>query len=89
MPDNIENKDWKPRQNVLTEADLDRLRQMLSEHPCKFSVTHEQMDRVVRLSEIFERIEKKVIDGITWAFIAIIGGILFLFYNHGMFKGTK
>jgi hypothetical protein len=75
-----------PRQSVLTDKDLESLASLLSKHPCKFpSVDHEQMDKIVRMSNFFEQVENKIIGGISWAFIAFIGGILYLFYNHGMF----
>ena len=84
MPENYVNQ----RAQVLTQKDLEQLALLMSEqlqhHPCKFGgVTHEQMDKMVRLSDFFERFEKKVMDGISYAALVVIGGIVYLLYNHG------
>jgi hypothetical protein len=79
------HENWTPRQNVLTEADLQELSRLLAQHPCKFAVTHEEMDDIKRMSSFFKKVEDKVVGGITWALIAFIGGMLYIFYNHGYF----
>lgn len=84
MPEN-----YIPRKNVLTPADLEELARLLATHPCKFSVTHEEMDDIKRVASFFGRVEKKIIDSVTWGVIAIIGGVLWLFYNHGYFLKGK
>lgn len=86
----LDNPDWTPRQNVLTKADLDELAKLLAQHPCKFGqITHEQMDKMARLSDFFDRAEKKIMDSITYAVLAILGGLLWMLYNHGFFIGKK
>lgn len=80
-----EQHDYVPRKNVLTAADLENLSQLLADHPCKFKVSHEQMDDIMRMSKFFKTFEKKVLDGVSWLFLAIIGGIFWMLYNHGYF----
>ena len=82
MPD---ERDWVPRKQVLTQADLEELARLLANHPCKFNVSHDEMDDIKRLSGFFKKVEDKVVGGITWFVIALIGGMFWLLYNHGYF----
>ncbi len=82
-----DSRGYIPRKNVLTEADLKALAELLSQHPCKFQVSHEQMDDMLRLSKFFKKFEDKVISGVQWVLLAIIGGFFYLLYNHGYFTG--
>ena len=79
----MSEKELTPRKNVLTPADLEELSKLLADHPCKFKVSHEEMDSIKRMSGFFNTVEKKVIDAITWAVIAVLGGFFWLLYNHG------
>lgn len=78
-----------PRRSVnLSDADIERLRALLADHPCKFAITHEEMDDLKRLSRFIKDVEAKVVGGIAWFFIALIAGMLALLYNHGyLLKG--
>lgn len=76
---------YVPRKNVLTEADLKELAALLSQHPCKFQVSHEEMDDIKRFTGFFKTFEKKIVDGVSWVFLALIAGIFWVLYNHGYF----
>ena len=86
-----DQKEFHPprRSSNLSDTDLQRLRDILLEHPCKFSVSHEEMDNIKRMSQFFQKVEDKVISGLTWVFIAIIGGMFWMLYNHGYFFKDK
>ncbi|MFZ4856121.1 MAG: hypothetical protein ACOYL3_06965 [Desulfuromonadaceae bacterium] len=82
------NPNWIPRQQILTHKDLEELaalmQSQLAKHPCQFgNLTHDQMDRIAKLAEFFERAEKKIMDSITYAVLALIGGLIWILYNHG------
>jgi hypothetical protein len=63
-----------PRKNVLTDADIDRLRELLSEHPCKYPFTQEQAATLVDFADNVQTAKKISIKlFITAAVLTIFG----------------
>ena len=47
-----------PRKNVLTPADIDLLREMLADHPCKYPFTSEQAQTLVEVADNMQTAKK-------------------------------
>jgi len=43
-----------PRKNVLTQADLDALRDLLAEHPCRYPFTEKQANNLADFADKME-----------------------------------
>lgn len=54
----MENKTLIPRANVLTENDLEALRSLLAEHPCKYPFTPAQASTLVELADSVDSAKK-------------------------------
>ena len=84
-------QEWTPRKHTLTEADVDMIKSLMSDHgSCKFPrVSHEEMDDIKRLAGIFRAAEKAVVKGIAIGLLTIIAGFFYLLYSHGFFFRSK
>lgn len=73
MPDN----EWKPRQRLLTDADMAALAKLLAEHhSCRFdNVTREDMDFIKDLLKIYKETRSEVI---KWVVKGIVYGTMLL-----------
>ena len=93
------NPDWTPRKQTLTEADVALIesivKRLMNEHyQCRINVTHEEMDDIKRVAKFFNATESVIVKWITkmvlWFGITVVGGVIWLLYNHGYFvKGGK
>lgn len=77
------------RSSVLTEADLEKIVDLLSKHPCRYNLTHEEMDEVKRFSRVLSVLEKTVSDAIKYTILAVIAGLFWLLANHGYWGPKK
>lgn len=73
------------RSGVLTERDMEKLVDILSRHPCRFQITHEEMDDLKRFSTVLRGVERGILDGIKWMAVAAVVAFIWLLTNHGYF----
>lgn len=66
----MSEKDLIPRKNVLTEADLERLRDLLADHPCKYPFTADQAQILVGVANNIQTAQNITLKLVLTAIIA-------------------
>ena len=84
----IEDK-FIPRKNVLTDADLESLRDMLAEHPCKYPFTREQAITLVDLADSVDSAKKLTFKIVLSATILLVIGWLSKGFFQWMIEGIR
>ena len=66
----VKPEEFKQRANVLTDADLEKLRDMLAEHPCKYPFTADQAQILVGVANNIQTAQNITLKLVITAIIA-------------------
>jgi len=82
-------KQLKPRASVLTESDLQHLRELLAEHPCKYSFTPEQAVTLASFADNVSTAQKISIKVIITAVVTTLLGLVTVGVVQWIIKAVK